>query len=274
MRGGYSFRERLGSRLVLAKVFGERYSKYYDLIYSDKNYERECDYIEKMFSQYSSRDTKEVLDIGCGTAGHAILLAKRGYFVYAADASSYMLGIGKSKALGAGIAERITFRRCDIRELTTGRHFDACVSLFATLNYLLTYEDLLRTFDAIGKQLRRDGLLIFDFWNGPAVLTERPSERMKVIKRNSVRLTRTAKPILDSITNTVSIEYSVLVIEDGRPKEDFKETHTVRYFFPEEIRYFLKLCGFRVLSMHPYLKPKLKLTSGDWNASVIARLGS
>ena len=50
----------------------ERYAEYYDLIYQDKDYERECDFIEDIFRRFSSDPVRTVLDGGCGAGGHAI----------------------------------------------------------------------------------------------------------------------------------------------------------------------------------------------------------
>jgi len=57
----------------------ERYAEYYDLIYQDKDYEKEYDFIEEIFQNFSSNPVKTIFDGGCGTGGHAIPLAKRGY---------------------------------------------------------------------------------------------------------------------------------------------------------------------------------------------------
>ena len=61
-------------------VFGKEYANTYDALYENKDYEKECDFIEAIFSK-GSLNAKTVLDLGCGTGGHALVLAKRGYEV-------------------------------------------------------------------------------------------------------------------------------------------------------------------------------------------------
>jgi predicted TPR repeat methyltransferase len=51
----------------LAKVFNA-FAKYYDLLYKEKDYTVEVDYIEKIIKN-SRRDAKRILNIGSGTGG-------------------------------------------------------------------------------------------------------------------------------------------------------------------------------------------------------------
>ena len=70
-------------------VFNE-YAQYYDLLYYDKNYELEAEYIDSLIKKYNS-NTKKILDLGCGTGKHADILSKRGYRVHGIDLSECML---------------------------------------------------------------------------------------------------------------------------------------------------------------------------------------
>lgn len=109
-------------------VFG-KYAEYYDLLYQDKDYERECDFIERIFSGYSPNPVKTILDVGCGTGQHAMCLTERGYKITGFDASEAMLRRAKEKALG------VSFHLLDIRNFSLEERFDACVSMFAVMNY-------------------------------------------------------------------------------------------------------------------------------------------
>jgi ubiquinone/menaquinone biosynthesis C-methylase UbiE len=60
----------------MSQSFGLIYSDAYDLIYRDKDYNAECDLIERIFQTYSN-STRSVLDLGCGTGNHAFPLAQR-----------------------------------------------------------------------------------------------------------------------------------------------------------------------------------------------------
>ena len=52
-------------------------ANYYDLIYQDKNYLKEVEYIKNLIAEFA--DNKEsILELGCGTGKHASLLAEEG----------------------------------------------------------------------------------------------------------------------------------------------------------------------------------------------------
>lgn len=57
----------------------QSYADYYDVLYSDKDYGAECDFLESIFGRYCNRPVRTILDLGCGTGGHTFVLAERGY---------------------------------------------------------------------------------------------------------------------------------------------------------------------------------------------------
>ena len=72
------------------KQFGNLYSQYYDLLYRDKNYIAEVNYIIKLIKENMDQ-SKTLLDMGCGTGKHAELLSDNGYIVHGIDISEDML---------------------------------------------------------------------------------------------------------------------------------------------------------------------------------------
>jgi hypothetical protein len=46
------------------KTFGSTYSKFYDAIYYDKDYKKECDWIENVLENFGIKGRK-ILDLGC-----------------------------------------------------------------------------------------------------------------------------------------------------------------------------------------------------------------
>src|SRR5207244_5704745 len=114
----------------------------------------------------------------CGTGNHALPLAQRGYEVLGVDRSEGMLARFREKAaqLPDGTATCVPG---DVRSVELGRTFDAVVMLFAVLGYQLGNADVLAALRTARRHLRPGGLFVTDFWYGPAVLSERPAERIK-----------------------------------------------------------------------------------------------
>jgi len=50
------------------------YASSYDGLYRDKDYEAECDFLEQIFARYARAPIRTILDLGCGTGGHALAL--------------------------------------------------------------------------------------------------------------------------------------------------------------------------------------------------------
>lgn len=75
-------------------VFGPGYASVYDLLYQDKDYAGECDLLTRLFADFGASPIGSVLDLGCGTGGHAMPLARRGFRVTGVDAAPAMLGAG------------------------------------------------------------------------------------------------------------------------------------------------------------------------------------
>ena len=101
----------------------------------------------------------EVLDIGCGTGGHARALAAEGLHVLGIDTSSAMI----DKARSGPRVEGLRFEQCGLTEIASrasGR-FDAAICLGNTLPHLVTEEtSLAKISRQIAPLLRRNGLFI------------------------------------------------------------------------------------------------------------------
>ena len=247
----------------------QSYGKYYDLIYLDKDYERECDFLEEIFKKYSEVTPKAILDVGCGTGGHAISLAKRGYRVTGLDLSEVMIRVALNKIKKEKIT--VNFHTMDVRKFQLKERFDACISMFSTIDYLTKNEDIQRALLNIREHLKTGSLFLFDFWYGPAVLTIRPSLRVKIMEKEGIRVLRISKPSLDSLRHLCKVYYHLIVIKKNQIIDEVKETHTVRFFFPEEIRHYLEDTGFKLLKLCPFLKLKGKVDEKIWNVTAISR---
>jgi len=251
----------------MKKVF-ESYASFYDALYREKDYNAECDFLEEVFKKYSA-PVKSILDVGCGTGGHSLLLAKRGYDVSGVDLSPHMLSIAKEKAAEEGLSLKL--KEGDARSFEFGEKFDAVVSMFAVMGYQITNEDIDKAFKRVREHLKSGGLFVFDIWFGPAVLTDRPSDKVLIIEHGDEKIIRMTRPDLSVMNHTVDVKFTVMRTKDNTIIENTEETHPMRFFFPQELEYFLKNNNMKMLDICPFLKLDEKVTLASWNISVIAK---
>ena len=252
------------------KPFRE-YAKYYDLIYRDKNYEGESDFVERVLQSFSPTPSRTILDVGCGTGQHSLLLARRGYALAGIDASEVAIEIAREKARRYQL--QMDFFQADMRTFDLHRTFDACISMFAVMDYLTRNEDIQAALTSIRKHLKRDSLFVFDCWNGLAVLRILPSVTVKTVEDGNLSLIRVAQPHLNAFEHLCSVDYHMLATRDDKIIDEIRETHVVRFFFPQEISKYLHDADFEVLKICPF--PELGGTVDEtvWNICVICKAG-
>src|SRR5688572_96234 len=109
----------------MSEVF-DVYGRYYDLLYRDKDYAAEADYVASILERIAP-GAKQILELGCGTGAHAEHLARRGLSVHGVDLSVSMLGAAHARksAAPADVAARMSFSRGDVRQVRLGNHYGA-----------------------------------------------------------------------------------------------------------------------------------------------------
>ncbi len=235
------------------------YAAYYDLFYQSKDYDAECAFLEDVFAG-SERPIRTVLDLGCGTGGHAVRLAQRGYKVTGVDSSPGMLERARAKE-----AQGAEWLEGDVRTLRLGRSFDAVICMFAVLGYQTANEDLSAALRTVRAHLAPAGLFVFDCWYGPAVLSQRPETRIGEFSQDGHRVLRIVRPELDSFSHIVRVRYQIQRALGDRIVEEIAETHTVRFFFSQELRYYLDVAGLRMDHLWATWDTSRSPNEDDWN---------
>ena len=139
-------------------VFG-KFAEYYDLIYFDKNYEKECMFLLSVI-QKNKISGKMLVDFGCGTGEHAIILSKKGYDVTGIDKSKKILSIAQKKIVERN--DSIQLVHGDISTIKLKKKFDIAISMFSTLCYITNIQKFKEALKNIRIHLKTNGVLIFD----------------------------------------------------------------------------------------------------------------
>ena len=249
-------------------VYGEAYANEYDQLYSDKDYLAECDLIEQAFSDFGTGEIRSIVDFGCGTGNHSIPLAQRGYQVTGVDLSAEMLRVARQKSVEAGLT--ISWVEGDIRSAQAGGPFDAGLFMFAVLGYLLPNNDVMAALGNARRHIRVGGLLAFDVWYGPAVLSIRPSDRAKVAPAPDGKVIRMVTPHLDVRHHTCEVHYHLWRLVGDHVAAETEELHTVRYFFPMELELMLSQAGFALVSLSSFPTLDCPADETTWNVFGVA----
>ncbi|RYG29442.1 MAG: class I SAM-dependent methyltransferase [Burkholderiales bacterium] len=249
----------------MSAVF-DAYAAYYDLLYRDKDYAAEAAYVAALVRSRRPGAVR-ILELGCGTGAHAEHLVRLGFEVVGVDLSEPMLVQARARrdALPAELSRRLSFGPGDVRTLRLGERFDAVISLFHVISYQTSNDELDCAFSTAAEHLGQDGVFLFDYWYGPAVLTQRPSVRVRRIEGEQARVQRIAEPDIDTETNVVMVNYSVSV-EDRANGATYAlvESHPLRYLFLPEIDRLAS--GLFVRPQHFGWMKDERPNDGDWAA--------
>ncbi len=251
------------------QAFAQNYAQEYDQLYRDKDYRGECDLVEQAFKQYGIGPVRSLVDFGCGTGNHALLLAQRGYRVTGVDLSASMLAWAREKSRRAGVEVR--WLEGDLRDVQTPGPVDAALLMFAVLGYLQHNRDITAALKNVRRHLRPGGLLLLDVWYGPAVLAIKPADRSRIVSLPQGQVIRLGTSDLDTRRHICRVHYRLWRLVNGRVAREEEELHTVRYFFPLELELFLNLAGFELLSLTAFPSLERRVDDTTWNALAVAR---
>jgi len=245
----------------------DAYAAYYDLLYRDKNYAGEAEYVDRLIRRYAS-NARNVLELGCGTGTHARELVKRGYSVTGIDLSESMIAQA-IRLIPDTARHALCFASGDLRTFRSEQSFDVVLALFHVMSYQTTNEDLGAAMATAAMHLRPGGLLVFDCWYGPGVLTDPPAIRVRRVHAEGIEVIRIAEPVHHVNLNCVDVHYEIVVEHAGR-SERINETHAMRYLFAPEVDALLQDAGLTRVTVEKWMEgsePDLR----TWNACFVAR---
>lgn len=195
-------------------------------------------YLEKVLRRYRFQG-KNVAELACGTGTLAIALARQGYRVVGVDRSEAMLRVAREKAVRAGAS--VSFLRQDIRRLKVDDPADLATCFFDSMNYLLSYGDLVKTFCGVQRALKPDGLFVFDM-NTPVGLAGQWDAHDGSRDLGDIAIIGSSRFDPKAMLGTIRITVFRKISSGGVSSlyEKFSEDHTERAYPDEEVRSALK----------------------------------
>jgi len=133
------------------------FASVYDMFMDNIPYDQWADYVDGLLKKYGIHGGL-LLELGCGTGSMTRRLSNKGYDVIGIDSSEEMLAIARDKTEDSSIL----YLCQDMREFELYGTVAAVVSVCDSMNYILSEEDLIKTFRLVNNYLDPKGLFIFD----------------------------------------------------------------------------------------------------------------
>ncbi|MCI0475371.1 MAG: class I SAM-dependent methyltransferase [Anaerolineales bacterium] len=131
----------------------------------------EMPFLEATFARH---DVHAILDCACGTGGHALALAERGYRVSGSDISAQMIARANANAQRAGLAIPFAVARFQDLYATFHAQFDAVLCLGNSFPHVLTDAAALESLLNMRVCLRSGGALVLHNLNYDKRWKEKP----------------------------------------------------------------------------------------------------
>lgn len=211
-------------------VFAHIYDKMMDNI----PYEEWKDYLLRIMYLYRVSPSASIAELGCGTGTMTGLLVEEGLDVMGLDISSDMLAEARKKY------PDISFLEADMCDFKLPEKKDVIISICDSINYVLTTEDLVKTFSSVRENLNEGGIFIFDLKT--KFFFENALDGRTYRDRGS-GFRCTWKNHFDASSNIHSYLLDIKV-KDGGKWVSTQEVHRQRAFAAREIIEAAKLSGF------------------------------
>lgn len=187
---------RLGSASAQnqhAKGSGDGSSMYYqpvlyDEVFSYRDFPAEAKAIKAAYQRHClDKPLQKLLELGCGPARHAMLLAKQGVSVWALDSSPAMLDYARQLAEKEGAD--VTFVQGDMADFSIQGlegSFDAAICLLGTFSHMTTNDQAVSSFSCISRHLRPGGMFLLelahpgDLFDGTLIIGDEGGEMWEV----------------------------------------------------------------------------------------------
>ena len=224
----------------------EAFARIYDRIMRQVDYPSWVQHIENLCERHGFK-VRKVLDLACGSGGHALLFARKGYEVVGIDGSPDMIREAKRKMDLVGVHFPIYLGKMQsFAQKGVDRDFDLVTCLYDSLNYVLEEDGVISCFQNVHSHLKSGGAFIFD------VATEYN------IVENFAGYTFAEN--FDNFSYIWENEYSIetkicssritIFERNGSSYQKYVEKHDQRVYSTPALKTWLKNAGFKVLGTY------------------------
>ena len=221
-------------------------AKYYDLLFSGKDYLQESEFLKSIVKTRLS-NAKSILDVGCGTGNHLNLLTDVFETLWGVDLNREILEIAKSKS------RKIRYQIGGMKDFNINLKFDVITCLYSVFNYNLTSSEAIQTLSNFKRHLNQDGITIIALYTPHNVDEE---IGLNLGSNKEVEVAKIDQFVFDPKTHMETSDFLVLLkTPDGI---DFKieKNHQFRIYDPDEFRKLCYQAGFSKIDFFDRFKNK------------------
>ena len=199
----------------MAKDFYSTYASYYDEANRHRDHVKEVGFLKAVFKKF--KVSGRILDLGCGTGTHSIMLKKEGFDVLGMDFSEPMLELAEKKS-----KSEIKFIERDVRELDDVESFGAVFTSNTPLVHI-SRDEVVDVIRRVSRSLRDGGVFVIDTKNN---FIERDEQLFNLIH---AKKDKNSKSMIFSFSMNSQAEqcmkYRIIILseKDGRPAFDFSD---------------------------------------------------
>ena len=209
-------------------IYGKELAKYYDLIYSGKNYEKEAGHLKDLILKNKKSKGISLLEVACGT-GRNLEYIENDFKCIGLDLNKEMLKVARKRLRKTRLIQG------NMIDFNLNQKFDVITCMFSSIGYLKTYDNLEKTLNNFSRHLNKVGVLVIEPWfTKRGYKVGKPG--MVVYDGDDIKIARLNVSMAKG--NISIMEMHHLIAERGRPVKNIASKEELGMF---EIPVFLKM---------------------------------
>jgi SAM-dependent methyltransferase len=203
-----------------------------------------CDFLDWALAHHGQSTERSFLELGCGPAGYARELARRGFRSVGLDLSPGMVDHARAAAGREGLAVEILL--ADMSDFTLSRPVALAAVVLDTACHLITNEQMIAFLRSAARNLLPGGILVLDMAHPGRGLfpTSGPNlQRVTDGSREIESLFGLPDDPYDWLTQTWQITTRLTVREHGAIVAEATDRMPLRYYLLQELRLLMELAG-------------------------------
>lgn len=228
---------------AMANLYDGKMAAIYDAMYQTfVNYDEEYTFYNNLIQK---NNASTVLEIGSGTGNLARRFQENNQNYQGLDYSEDMIEIARKRNKNS------SFIQGDMRDFKLKEPVDAVIITGRSTSYLITNDDINKTFESVYKNLTKEGVIIFDFIDANRFIPftkENPIIIHEAVYENINYIRESHWDTNNSLENFM-LEWTAKYYAINNNKKEIIENDfsTVRVFTLNEMELFLYLNNFEIL---------------------------